>query len=123
MRVLLRNSSLEFREGFMALMNSASSAFRKDRASRGGGVLLAVKKNLCAEEIPSPSDTESVYCKVNIKGKKPIIFGSVYRPPNSDFNYSYKIINDFYNIFNKFKSATLWFGGDFNLPDIDWKAY
>ena len=96
--------------------------FRKDRASRGGGVLLAVKKNLCAEEIPSPSDTESVYCKVNIKGKKPIIFGSVYRPPNSDFNYSYKIINDFYNIFNKFKSATLWFGGDFNLPDIDWKS-
>ena len=27
--------------------------FRKDRASRGGGVLIAVKKDLCAVEIPS----------------------------------------------------------------------
>ena len=97
--------------------------FRKDRNSHGGGVLLAVKKSLCAEIIPSSSDTESVFCKINIKGKKPIVFGSVYRPPSrTDFDYSLKIVSELHNIFNKFKTASLWFGGDFNLPDINWKT-
>ena len=97
--------------------------FRKDRNSHGGGVLLAVKKSLCAEIIPSSSDTESVFCKINVKGKKPIVFGSVYRPPSrTDFDYSLKIVSELHNIFNKFKTASLWFGGDFNLPDINWKT-
>ena len=94
--------------------------FRKDRATRGGGVLIAVKKDLCAVEIPSSTDTECIFCKINIKGKKTIIFGSFYRPPSSDFNYSVSINKEIYSIYNKFKNATLWLGGDFNLPDIDW---
>ena len=94
--------------------------FRKDRASRGGGVLIATRKDLCAVEVPSSTDTESVFCKLNIKGKKSIVFGSVYRPPNSDLNYSLKLNNEIYSIYNKHKNATLWLGGDFNLPDIDW---
>ena len=88
--------------------------FRKDRASRGSGVLIAVKKDLCAVEIPSSSDTESVFCKINIKGKRTIVFGSVYRPPNSDINYSTKLNSEIYSIYNKFKSATLCsYGGIF----------
>ena len=98
--------------------------FRNDRPSRAGGVLIAVKRNLNAVQIPSPSyDNESVFCKVNIKGKKPIIFGSVYRPTNNDFDYSAEVISEIYSIYNKFKNATFWLGGDFNLPDIDWKKH
>ena len=103
------------------LLLSDYDIFRKDRPSRGGGVLIAVKKNLCAEAVSFPSESESVFCKINIKGKKPIIIGSVYRPTDNDIDYAQKVVNDIYGIYNKFKSATLWLGGDFNLPDIDWK--
>ena len=68
------------------LLLSDYDIFRKDRPSRGGGVLIAVKKNLCAEAVSFPSESESVFCKLNIKGKKPIILGSVYRPTDNDID-------------------------------------
>ena len=96
--------------------------FRKDRETRGGGVLLAVKKSLCAEEIKLSSDTESVFCKIKLKGRKSVVFGSVYRPTNNDISYSSKLVNDLYNLYSKNKSSIFWLGGDFNLPDINWKT-
>ena len=94
--------------------------YRKDRPNRGGGVLIAVKRNLCGEPIPSSGDAESVFCKIKMKGKKPLIVGSVYRPPNLDYESSKRVVNDFYDLADRNKGATFWLGGDFNLPDIDW---
>ena len=41
--------------------------FRNDRSSRGGGVFVAVKKDLCGELIESSTDVESIFVKINIK--------------------------------------------------------
>ena len=94
--------------------------FRNDRSSRGGGVFIAVKKDLCGEFIESSDEVESIFVKVNIKGRKSIILGSVYRPPPSSYDYCSKSVNQIYKILNKFKSSVFCIGGDFNLPDIDW---
>ena len=51
------------------LLLSDFDIFRKDRKTRGGGVLIATKKELCAEEIPSSSDAETVFCRMNFKGR------------------------------------------------------
>ena len=48
---------------------------RKDRPSRGGGVLIAVKASIHSSLIPSPSDIEIVSVK--------IVVCSVYNPPDS----------------------------------------
>ena len=103
------------------LMLDDYDIFRRDRPSRGGGVLIAVKKSLSCEHISSSKDSETIFCKVKLKGKRPLIIGSVYRPPDYDFDQSKTVANEIYNIINKNKGAVFWFGGDFNIPDINWK--
>ena len=95
--------------------------FRRDRPTRGGGVMIAVKKNLDCEQISITKESETIFCKIKTKGRKPLIVGSIYRPPDYSFEDSLHIIKEIYNVHNKNKGAIFWFGGDFNLPDIDWE--
>ena len=104
------------------LMLDEYDIFCRDRQTKGGGVLIAVKKNLCCEQLSISEDSEIIFCKIKIKGKKPLIVGSVYRPPNFDLEKSRKLVNEIYNVMDKNKNAIFWFGGDFNLPDINWKS-
>ena len=96
--------------------------FRRDRPSRGGGVMIAVKKSLSAEDVSISKNTECIFCKINLQEKKPMIIGSVYRPPGYSIDESQCVTNEIYQIVKKFPRAVYWFGGDFNLPDINWKA-
>ena len=105
------------------LMLDGYDVYRRDRPSRGGGVLIAVKTNLCSEQISSSKDSETIFCKIQLKGKKPLVIGCVYRTPDNNLEQSRKIISEIYSIMNKNKKAVFWFGGDFNLPDIDWKTH
>ena len=54
--------------------------------------------------------------------KKPLIVGSLYRPPNSGIPYTEELRNIISSLQSKHKDSTLWIGGDANLPDIDWKS-
>ena len=96
--------------------------FRRDRATRGGGVLIAVRKSLGCEQISQSKDSETIFCKIKLRNRKPLIVGSIYRPPNFDFSASKKILDEIYSITRKFQGAVFWFGGDFNLPDISWAS-
>ena len=95
--------------------------FRRDRPTKGGGVMIAVKKNLNCEQISAAKDSETLFCKIKLKGKKPLILGSVYRPPAYNLDQSQKITAEIQSVMTKFKGAVFWIGGDFNLPDISWK--
>lgn len=47
------------------------SVLRKDRAdSRGGGVALFIKNNIKFSMLPDLPDSESVWCKIAIGGKR-----------------------------------------------------
>ena len=97
--------------------------FRKDRISRGGGVFIAVKKCLFSDVIESCNDIESLFVKVKVKGRKSVIFGSVYRPPDSSLDFCTKTVNQIYKIYNKNKNSIFCLGGDYNLPDINWNDF
>ena len=93
----------------------------KDRSSRGGGVLIAIKDNLASSLITSPSDIETITIKIPISN--PIIICLVYIPPNycnSDSYYDslFHHLSDLSNGTSKIIVV-----GDFNFPDIDWATY
>ena len=93
---------------------------RRDRPSRGGGVLIAIKKSLFCEHISTSKNSETITCKIKLKGEKPLIVSSVYRPPDYSVDDSLEIIKEIRNIWNKYKGAVFLVCGDFNLPDVDW---
>ena len=59
--------------------------YRKDRPSRGGWVLIAIKQSLYCSLIPSPSDIEVVSIKLGLT--KEIVICCVYVPPDSSPAY------------------------------------
>ena len=69
--------------------------------------------------------TESVWAKISIKGRAPIITGSFYRQDAissvTQIDELGKILEDIDNKSNKKGNTTIFLGGDFNLPDIDWE--
>lgn len=95
------------------LFNSNYSVFRKDRSSRGGGVLLAVNNSFPCKQIPSPPDIELI-C-VELVFPKPIVVCVVYIPPPP----SVPVITQLCEFLSSIPT-TLIIMGDFNCPDIDW---
>lgn len=97
------------------ILPTGYSIYRKDRQSRGGGVLLAVDQRIRSIILPTPSNLEVLTIKIFCP--RSIILSIVYRPPNSaDTNQllaylAELLINDRVLIL-----------GDFNYPDINWQA-
>lgn len=94
--------------------------FRKDRkVSRGGGVIIAVKKEFQPSLIPINSPLEMVWivtrhCHVHC------VIGSCYRPPDSQPDFVDLFNDAIEQVTNKFPNAILVLAGDFNYPAIDW---
>ena len=94
--------------------------YRRDRASRGGGVLIAVKKSLFCQHISTSTNSETLSVKIKLNGQKPLIICAVYRPPDYTFQESIDVVNEIQGMFDKNKGAISLVCGDFNLPDVDW---
>ena len=107
------------------IFNNNYNIFRKDRPDNYGGVLLAIKSNIIAEEITTQSNfnIESVFCKIVTPNSTPLIVGSIYRPPNTNLEYMKNLCSQLNFIYKNHKNSANWIMGDFNLPDINWKNY
>ena len=90
--------------------------YRKDRPSRGGGVLVAVSKSIYSSHISSPSNLEIV--SVMLGQDLEFILCSVYVPPNSSEAYLSSLLSYLTHLVTSYKRCI--FVGDFNFPDIDW---
>ncbi|XP_072164906.1 uncharacterized protein [Diadema setosum] len=99
------------------------TAYRKDRrAGKGGGVLIAVRNDLIAIEIEELNvDAEILWIKIQIFNRKPIYIGVFYRPPSSGTEPLQQLRASLEKI-DFSKNPTIWLGGDFNIPDIDWDS-
>ena len=97
---------------------------RKDKKSDPhGGVAIIAKSDIEGVELDLNTNTEFVAASFSCKVlKKPLIVGSLYRPPNSGIPYTEELRNIISSLQSKHKDSTLWIGGDANLPDIDWKS-
>ena len=77
--------------------------YRKDRPSRGGGVLVAVSKSIYSSHnvIPSPSDLEIV--SVMLGQDLEFILCSVYVPPNSSEAYLSSLLSYLTHLVTSYK--------------------
>ena len=73
------------------------------------------------EEITKSTSCEFIPITVQPESQR-LISATAYRPPNTaidEVNHIY-IYNELTNISRKYKSNPIWFGGDMNLPGINW---
>ena len=101
----------------MENLNNDFIIYRKDRQTRGGGVLIAVKCFLHSSLIFSPSDLEVISVKLSICNHE-IILCSIYIPPDSSESYLLSLLSYLTDLVSTYYSCI--FVGDFNFPDIDW---
>ena len=93
--------------------------YRRDRGSRGGGVLIAVNDNLPSILIPSPPNLEVVSISLCL----PVIqisICTVYIPPNPDVAYFNQLIDFLLTLSSNCEFLIVI--GDFNRPDICWSS-
>ena len=65
--------------------------YRKDRPTREGGVLVAIKQSLTCSIIPSPSDLEIVSVKIDLGNDFALC--CVYVPPESSLSYVTSLVH------------------------------
>ena len=101
------------------ILNPKYKCYRRDRGDGYGGVIIITKKDLLVEEITNATSCEFISIKIQTESQ-PLILATAYRPPNSNVDEANHICNELTKISRKYKSSPIWFGGDMNLPDIDW---
>ena len=100
---------------------SGYNVFRKDRGSRGGGVLIMVSDKYTAETLPAlDSKGESIWVKIELLGRKTLNLGAFYRP---DVSHAESLV-DLEDTLSKLRNVPgdVFYGGDFNFPGWDWES-
>ena len=86
--------------------------YRKDRNSRGGGVLIAIDNSIPSCCMHSPADLELVCVQVGMS--HPFYLCTVYIPPSASLSYFESVLSFFSDILSANTSCILC--GDFNFP-------
>lgn len=92
--------------------------FRKDRMTRGGGVLVAVENSIASTEVNSPSDLEVV--TVTVGPRNDVTICAVYIPPSAPESYHSSLIDYLKSLISTTDNLVI--AGDFNFPDINWSS-
>ena len=98
--------------------------YRRDRSDGYGGVVIYVSNNVYSSVVPDMySDVvENLWVTLQV-GKKKVLVGAFYRPPNSDASHVSSFIDDFNNnlsIAYAKKPDILCITGDFNDRRFKW---
>ncbi len=91
--------------------------YRRDRGTRGGGVLIGVSKSIPSRLYLRGDNTELI--AVEMLTNPSLILCCVYAPPNSSIDYCTSITNSLGSLPASKNVIIL---GDFNCPDINWNC-
>lgn len=97
---------------------SGYSLYRKDRSSRGGGVLVAVSDSIPSSACSSPVELEVV--TVVLQLQQEITLCTVYVPPDAPLVYVQSLCSYLISLSNTAKALVV--VGDFNFPNIRWSS-
>ena len=94
---------------------------RKDRASRGGGMFIAVKEEYKTSHL-ADLDTycEIVWVKLEVTSCKSVYMASYYRPHASDQSSLPQLAASLEKVPKN--NSHIWIAGDINLPGFDWPS-
>lgn len=102
------------------LSESEFCFFRCDRKNRkGGGVLIATKKQISAVPLTVPTFLECVWIRCKL-GVTDVIIGAFYRPPDMCSGFSCEFHRILSDLHVRFSNAMFLVFGDFNFSNIDW---
>ena len=97
-----------------------------DRNTYGGGVFIAVRDSIVASPQPNlSSHTEMIWIKLQLTNSKSLLIGAFYRPPDSGGDVLDQLQFSLMKLQQTCSGNTLpsiLFGGDFNLPSIQWSS-
>lgn len=99
--------------------------YRRDRSpetstySRGGGVLIAVRKTLTSTVLAASKNIEHLFVKIDIDNSK-FIFATAYFPPRSAPDKYMEFTETVDRLSEEFAEYSLCILGDFNLPYCRW---
>lgn len=98
---------------------------RRDRPSDPhGGVLIAAKRELQLGNIIKSDSLELISGTIKLEGQKRMRVASYYRPPTQvDDQSTDKYKEEITTLRNRRKNDIFLIGGDYNLPDINWKDH
>lgn len=104
------------------LHGSDYQIFRKDRDSRGGGVLVALKTASFKDihNIQVDTNLEIVLVEVTSGSNSKFLICSCYRPPNTDHSWFGEFSRLLGNVSDSYDNMII--SGDFNLPNILWET-
>ncbi|CAB4036572.1 Hypothetical predicted protein, partial [Paramuricea clavata] len=105
------------------LLPTEYEVFRKDRESRAGGVLLAVKSGSFTsvhEIVHEKCDLELISVELTTISRTKLCICCCYRPPNSNRNWFQ--LFDSYLAYLSARYDDILIYGDFNLPKIIWDS-
>ena len=100
------------------ILSSDYNIYRRDRLGKGGGVLLALRDNICCyRRCDLETDCEILWCEVHFNPCSTYLIGVYYRSPSSDMAYLTKLVQSL----EKFPpSSNILSLGEFNLPNVNW---
>ena len=105
------------------VMDNTYMIFRKDRDSytsihtRGGGVFIAVKRNILAEMLPiDKNHIEQIFIKIKSSNNGDLIIGCVYIPPQSPTKIYTDHVETITHLQIKYPDSKLLIIGDYNIP-------
>ena len=100
------------------ILSSDYNIYRRDRLGKVGGVLLALRDNICCyRRCDLETDCEILWCEVHFNPCSTYFIGEYYRSPSSDMAYLTKLVQSL----EKFSpSCNILFLGNFNLPNVNW---
>ena len=101
----------------------------KDRTSEDGGgvVMIATRDSLITEDVDIVSvSAEVIWIKVLLMDGSPLYVGAFYRQPSdhtpAQIDELEKSLDQIADKMRNEPSATVFLGGDFNAPDVDWES-
>ena len=118
--LIVTETKLSNRISSSEIFDDRYSVIRRDRNTKGGGVLVAVSNALDGYEVDVKIETESVYVMLHSKNQPPTLVGAVYRPPDHKINYLKDVLSELKKVIALHKPAHILLGGDFNMPGVDW---
>ena len=102
-------------------LHPSYTCYRRDRDDGFGGAIIITKKDPIVEEIVKSETCEFLAIKIQTHSQ-PLILATAYRPPSSPLEEAVNVSNELIKLNIKYKNNSIWFGGDMNLPDINWKT-
>ena len=95
--------------------------FRKDRTlKKGGGILIYIKDSISydpieTQVIPTNENVESGWIQLNLKFTKPILLGTIYKPPQTPVGQTLKTLTDILSKIQPTVPHEIYIIGDFNI--------